>query len=384
MTEDTKKPVPEPKKPDRGSVYLRNGTYWIKYYKWGKPYRESAKTDDEAKAVRFLKYRLTQIDRGRFVEPKVERTLVEELWQPFLAALDRKHAKDRYHVEMRWNNHLKPFFGNMRVVEVTGTRLNEYVATRQVDKMKDSTIIRELAILKRMFKVGFRSDPPMVVRIPPFPELKESAPRKGFLADADYPKLANECAREGLWLRALLAVAYNFGWRKSELLNLHVRQVDQASRTITLDAGTTKNNEGREVTMTAEVFTLVSACVHGKKPEDYVFTRKDGKRVKDFRKTWEQVCERAGVAGLLLHDLRRTGARNLRRLRVDQKTIMEIGGWKTASVFQRYNISDSEDKAEAAQLLDTKFEQQSRSWAQNGHNLAAVVTTMATSGKLSN
>lgn len=55
---------------------------------------------------------------------------------------------------MRWDNHLKPFFGNMRVVDVTGTRLNEYVSERQAEKVKDSTIIRELAVLKRMFKVG--------------------------------------------------------------------------------------------------------------------------------------------------------------------------------------------------------------------------------------
>jgi hypothetical protein len=30
--------------------------------------------------------------------------------------------------------------------------------------------------------------------------------RKGFLADQDHAKLANECSKTGLWLRALLAV----------------------------------------------------------------------------------------------------------------------------------------------------------------------------------
>jgi integrase len=213
----------EEKKPERGSVYLRGVTYWIKYYKWGKPYRESAQTDNPDKALRFLKYKLNQIERARFVEPRLERIRVEALWPLFLANLQRKHAKDVLHVRMRWERHLQPFFANMRTVDITGSRLNEYVSTRQAARVKDSTIIRELAVLKRMFAVGYKSDPPIVQRIPPFPELKESAPRQGFLVDADYDKLARACAEEGLWLRAMLALAYSFGWRKSELLNLHVR-----------------------------------------------------------------------------------------------------------------------------------------------------------------
>jgi integrase len=65
---------------------------------------------------------------------------------------------------------------------------------------------------------------------------------------------------------------------------------------------------------------------------------KYGKRVKDFRGTWDSVCEAAKVPGLLFHDLRRTAARNLRRAGVAEGVIMKIGGWKTRSVFERYTI----------------------------------------------
>jgi integrase len=47
------------------------------------------------------------------------------------------------------------------------------------------------------------------------------------------------------WLRAVLAVAYNFGLRKGELLGLRVSQIDLKARTIHLLPGTTKRQGSR-------------------------------------------------------------------------------------------------------------------------------------------
>jgi hypothetical protein len=66
-----------------------------------------------------------------------------------------------------------------------------------------------------------------------------------------------------LRLRALLGTAYMYGFRSGELLELRVHQVDLSRRTIRLDPGATKNNDGRIIKMTREVFDLLSACVSG-------------------------------------------------------------------------------------------------------------------------
>jgi integrase len=186
------------------------------------------------------------------------------------------------------------------------------------------------------------------------PMYKESDPRTGFLDDAAYVQLARECSKEGLWLRALLTVAYSFGFRSGELLSMRVRQVDLLSRTIRLEVGSTKNDEGRITPMTDEVFKLLTACVSGKEPEDFVFTREDGRRVQSFRKRWKKVCLQAGVPDLIFHDLRRSGVRNLRRLGVQESVVMKISGHKTRSVFERYNIIDEADLTEAARKLNEK------------------------------
>src|SRR5262245_2432620 len=54
---------------------------------------------------------------------------------------------------------------------------------------------------------------------------------------------------------------------------------------------------------------------------------------------------------LLFHDLRRSGARNYRRAQVTEDVIMRIGGWKTPSMFRRYNVVDERDLSEAAERL---------------------------------
>ena len=66
------------------------------------------------------------------------------------------------------------------------------------------------------------------------------------------------------------------------------------------------------------------------------------------------VCARAGVTDLLLHDLRRTGVRNLRRLGVAESVAMKISGHKTPSIFRRYDITDEADLADAAARLNAK------------------------------
>lgn len=131
-----------------------------------------------------------------------------------------------------------------------------------------------------------------------------------------------------------------------------MRQVELKARTIRLEPGTTKNRDGREVTMTANIWALVEQCVQGKKPDDYVFTRQDGKPVRDFRKAWHTLCAAAGVPGLLFHDLRRTAARNFRRAGVAEGVIMRVGGWRTRSVFERYNIVSQADISDALHKLE--------------------------------
>jgi integrase len=209
-----------------------------------------------------------------------------------------------------------------------------------------------------------------------------------------------------LWLRAFLEIAYSYGWRKSEILGLRVRQLNFANRTIRLDPGMTKNGEGREVTMTSKVAEMLRQAVIGKSPDSFVLTRADGKPVKEFRKAWQSLCVRAGLGsfictacdkaapstkcacgsrrrkyrGLIRHDLRRSAAKALRAAGVPESVVMSTGGWKTAAMFRRYAIVSNADQRAAVEMLEKARELQESARAELSHNSAIIALKSTTQG----
>ena len=205
-------------------------------------------------------------------------------------------------IELVWRIHLEPFFGGMQVDRVTSNHLQTYIRERLAAKAATSTVNHELTAFKAMFNHGAKANPPTILRVPRFPEdLREPNPRSGFVTDEQYAALRAKC-KYG-WLRALLAVAYNFGFRKAELLGLRVSHIDLKARAIHLLPGTTKNDQGRAVVMTDEVFKSVSECIKDRQPGGAVFTWANGKPVTDFRRTGRTLAKNAGMLGLYLHDI---------------------------------------------------------------------------------
>jgi hypothetical protein len=72
---------------------------------------------------------------------------------------------------------------------------------------------------------------------------------------------------------------------------------------------------------------------------------------------WNDACDRLGLGkfdrktrryeGLIATDFRRAAARNLTKAGVDRRTAMRITGHRTESIFERYNIKNTEDVKEA-------------------------------------
>lgn len=373
------------RKRGNGSIYQQPGcsTWSIAYYAYnGRRIRESTGTDDYRAAQQILRARLNAIDKGEPVEPRRRKqVLVAELYDGLTRHYRVNGRKSLDAVERRWL-HLKGFLAETPARNVTHELLNRYIDHRLTEGAANATINRELAALKTMLRLGMVTHKLVV---PPFPHLAENNVRHGFVKQEDFDKLCRLAPEP--WLRLWLEIAFEYGWRKQEVVGLRVRQVNVRTGLIRLDVGATKNLEGREVTMTKNIRELIGQAVAGKTPDDYLLTRADGKPVKNFRKRWQNlsieaglgrlVCSKCGNAvigkkcecgnsrtkyvGQIIHDFRRSAAREYRRAGVPESTIMDIGGWKTRSIFKRYAISDSKDIAAAVSMRE-------RAKAENGHD----------------
>ena len=69
-------------------------------------------------------------------------------------------------------------------------------------------------------------------------------------------------------------------------------------------------------------------------------------------KKWKR--QQLKYVGLIFHDLRRSGVRNLRKLGVPETVAMKISGHKTRQIFNRYNIIDETDIREGGRKLNEK------------------------------
>jgi integrase len=343
-----------------GTIYRQKGSrfFWMQYWRNGEAHRESTKCEKAKAAQDVLRQRLSDLDLQASTPASAGPAplLLGDLYESLQRDYVINARKTLHDLEIRWRKHLEDSFAAMPVRSLSAEIVSAYVARRLGEKAANATVNRELAILKRMYKLAITTGRLKAGDQPYFAMLKERNVRKGFVKDANYSELARATAAAGLWLRTLFELGYTYGWRKSELLGLRVSQIDCGERTIALDPGETKNDQPRLVEMTHTACQLLLSLIAGKEPEDRVFTRpaRDGRErpIRNFRKAWQTATAVAGCPGLLFHDLRRSGVRNLIRAGVTEKVAMTISGHKTRSVFERYNIVSQTDLHQAAELLD--------------------------------
>ena len=165
---------------DKRTGALKHSSRWsIRYYVNGQMRQEQTGTIKKAEAEKILQARLAAIAQGRPVGPDVDRTTFEDLGEMIRNdyKVNERDSIDRLERSLA---HLKEIFGGARAAEMTEDRIAVYVTKRkEQDCAENATVNRELAALKRAFRLAERAG--RVARRPYIAMLKENNARKGFL-----------------------------------------------------------------------------------------------------------------------------------------------------------------------------------------------------------
>jgi len=363
---------------------LEVGPFWIKYYRNGRPFRESARTLDRAEARRLLKKREGEVAEGRFRGVRVERTRFEELADDLKsyyrmnaleqARTDRLGAVQRFEEALE---HLKPVFQGLRAPEITSAKVQRYIDHRQQQDASNGTINRELGMLKRMFTLAMEQTPPKVVQAPHTPHLPENNVRSGFFEHEDFLALRGALPD---YAQVPVTLAYYSGMRMGEVFTLTWEQLHLREGRIYLKPQDTKTREPRVLYLTTDLYRILEAWKQRTDtswPGCPWMCHRNGERLTSIRTAWQKGCQAVGLGQLITdtsktwkkrtkkrwhgkvpHDFRRTAIRNMVRAGIPEKVAMLVSGHRTRSVFNRYNIVNEADLKAAAQQLSNYFSEQ--------------------------
>jgi integrase len=335
-----------------GGIRKRGKGWEIRYTVGGRDYSESAHTNDRAVAEKLLQQKLGEIAAGREVAPS--KATIDDLAQLVLKDYELRGLRNKKHVVWTYNAHTKPILGTLLASRFGPAQVRIYIESRRKEGAKNGTINRELSFLRRGFQLGYEEDPPLVRRIPAISKLEENNVRQGFIEQTQYERLLGELPER---LKALFVVGYHVGCRLSELRGLQWPQVDFEAGVIRLFASQTKGKVARTLPIYGEMehwLTMQQA-----KPStlgQWVFPGRLNRPVGAHVDGWREASERAGLPGLLFHDLRRSAVRNLTRAGVPRHVAMAITGHKTASVFARYDIVSEGDIVNVKKTMEEFME----------------------------
>lgn len=321
-------------------IYKQKGSsnWFVSYYdNAGQRVRRSLGTPDKALAEALVREweqeRFFQENFGRTPDYSFDAALCRYLKGD--SKQKRSHACD---ISMSWN--LRPHFGGKTLRGITTKVIAEYVEKRRGQGVANSTINRDLALLRVVLRKAHAEWEWLDV-VPSFPKLKEPPPRARWLTAEEMERLVAVCPPH---LRAVVITAFNTGGRIGEILGLRWSEVDLERKTLRFLR--TKNDQPRGIPMNARLVATLSALKAERERgregagavnalSGNVFTYK-GEPIGSVKKSFARACVRAGIEDFHIHDTRHTFASHLVQEGVPLLEVKELLGHKTLAMVMRY------------------------------------------------
>lgn len=241
---------------------------------------------------------------------------------------------------------LHTFKPNMMISDFTIGRFEGFVLN-ELERYAPGSVRQRVVKLKRIFNVAVRHE---WIRVNPiamfrFPKKVES--RSRVVTQEEFKRLLAATVERPLYHDVIL-VGYYTGMRLQEVTGLRWDEVDLEKRVIRLSAQRTKAQKSRVIPLHDDVINVLNQ----RRGQDPVFESPSGREVKKWKihfTTWRSICDRAGVEGIVFHDLRRGATVNMAKAGTPERLRKAVLGHSSSEVHAIY------DRVQEDDLVDVKW-----------------------------
>src|SRR5208283_1726113 len=319
-------------------LYLRGGTYWMRFTHNGIYYRRSTETSDRKIAAQIIETIKAQITLGQYVPaeetgPENEYTFAELVTKHDEWAAPRHKAWKESGKCM--SNHLSICLGEILVRDFTARHVEQFQSAEIARGKSPAYINRQVTLLKSMFTKAVDWDmcgEDVLRKVRKAKALKGVVNRLRYLSQDECRTLIDKCESH---LKPIVSMALNTGMRKGEILGLKWDNVDLKHGFILLDK--TKNGERREIPIDKTLRATFTAIAR-RLDLPYVFFNPDTDLpYGDIKNAFNRAVRKAGIKDFHFHDLRHTFASHLVMAGVDITTVSKLLGHKSLTMTLRYS-----------------------------------------------
>lgn len=324
-------------------VRKRGKKYFLDYYAQGRRFRQTF-GENKAKAEDEAAMRRAEILQGRSHLPPGLDLTFEAFSREYMEKYSkgRKRAWQRDEVSLK---KLNPFFGSYLLGQIKPFLIQSYIAKRQ-ETVKDSTINRELALMKSVYSKAIDEGLAVANPVKKVKLLREEKPPIHVLTREEVQRLLDACTD---YFRPFILIAYKTGMRSGEIRELKWPEVDLAANRVTVLHG--KGDKRREIIFDDELHDVLAA-LKAHKISEYVFVSNKTKReISSFKTAFHNALRKSGLPKFTMHTLRHTYASRMLQAGADIRTVQENLGHASIMTTQIYLHSSEEAKRKAVLML---------------------------------
>ena len=358
-------------------VKRENGRWYAKYRKPdGKWSHHSMRTAHKATAqIRYSQF-LKQLEERELLFSEIRPLSFGEFTEEYLRHV-KSHKSSSWHSKQANYIHstILPFFGSDTLTtEITSRKIEQYAEMRR-EKVKGTTVNKELACIRHMMKKAeewghLPASPARKVKDLP----DDGQIRERFLTPEEYELLLSQATVKSFrpWtlpserfedLAEFIMLDCNTGLRVSEVLTLEFSDVDWDRGILRVRNKPhlnfhIKNYQERHIRLNSHAHAAVQSMLAKKhEASDFVFHKRDGGRWVAIHDSFKALVRRCGLQSdppfnITLHTLRHTFGSWLAMEGVPLRAIQKLMGHKSITTTERYAHLSGENLNAAVQRIE--------------------------------